>query len=267
MIQSWWADLSQIPWVVTLLRTLLYFTLAYLLHRLARRISRSAVRISKLAKESRRPSPERQQTLQSLVASAISVAAFLLAFLFSVGQFVDSSTLLWVVGLLSAGIGMSARPMISDLFAGVGFLFEDTYAVGEKVEVLDIEGVIEAVNLTTTWMRAPTGELYIIPNGEIRTVRNFSRGRFSPLSITLKMSSADLGEALPILEALGNEAISLLPNLLEPWQVISPSGLIGQQTELELVARTRFGKAAEMRPRLSALVQERLEQAGITLVN
>lgn len=267
MIQTWWAEWSQIPWVSNLLRALLYFALAYLLHRLARRISRNIVRMSKFAKESRRPTPERQQTLQSLVSSAISLSVFLLAFLFSVGQLVDASTLIWLVGLLSAGIGLSARPMISDLFAGIGFLFEDTYAVGEKVEVLGIEGVIEAVNLTTTWMRAPTGELFIIPNGEIRTVRNFSRGRFSPLSITLKMSAADLGEALPLLEALGEEAISLLPNLLEPWQVISPSGVIGLQTELELVARARFGKAAEMRPRLLALVQERLEQAGITLVN
>jgi hypothetical protein len=59
----------------------------------------------------------------------------------------------------------------------------------------------------------------------------------------------------------------LLPNLLEPWQVISDSGVIGQQTELTLSTKARFGKAAEMRPRLLALVQDRLAEADILLVN
>ena len=267
MIQIWLAEWLQIPWMDEALQVALYFALAWFVHRLAGRISRSLVRISKLTQKSRRPSLERQQTLQSLVSSAISLAAFLLAFLMAAALFVEVSTLIWMVGLLSAGFGLSARPLISDLFAGVGFIFEDTFAVGEKVEVLGLEGVIEAINLRTTWMRSPTGELYVIPNGEIRTIRNFSRGLFSPLSLTLRMSSANLGKALPILEALGKEAVLLLPNLLEPWQVISPSGVIGLQTELELVARARFGKAAEMLPRLLALVQEHLQEAGVELVS
>jgi hypothetical protein len=64
---------------------------------------------------------------------------------------------------------------------------------------------------------------------------------------------------------MAEDAVSLLPNLLEPWQVISESGTIGQQAELTLVARARFGKAAEMRPRLLALVQQRLAEANIAM--
>jgi hypothetical protein len=48
--------------------------------------------------------------------------------------------------------------------------------------------------------------------------------------------------------------------------VISESGIIGQHTDLTLVAKARFGTAAEMQPRLLALVQERLEEAGVALV-
>ena len=127
--------------------------------------------------------------------------------------------------------------------------------------------MVEAVNLRTTWLRAPSGELYIVPNGEIRVVRNFSRGRFSTVKVTLKIAAADLGRTLPVLEELGPEAVALLPNLLEPWQVISESGVIGQQTELTLIAKARFGQAAEMRPRLLALVQERLSEIGVILAD
>jgi hypothetical protein len=59
--------------------------------------------------------------------------------------------------------------------------------------------------------------------------------------------------------------VTLLPNLLEPWQVISESGVIGQQTELTLIAKARFGQAAEMSPRLLALVQERLSEIDVIL--
>ena len=81
---------------------------------------------------------------------------------------------------------------------------------------------------------------------------------FSKADITLKIPTIDLATALPLLEALGEEAVAQLPNLLEPWRVISSTGVIGQHTELTLVAKARFGKAAEMRPRLLTLVQERL---------
>jgi small-conductance mechanosensitive channel len=200
-----------------------------------------------------------------MLASVISFVAFAVAIIASVGRFVTFDTLVWVVGLFSAAFGLSARPLISDVLAGIGLIFEDTFAVGEKVEILGIEGIIEAVNLRTTWLRAPTGELYVLPNGEIRVVRNFSRGRFSIVKVTLKIAAADLNHALTTLEELGNEAVVLLPNLLEPWQVLSESGVIGQQTELTLMAKARFGQAAEMRPRLLAVVQERLAEVGIDL--
>ncbi|MBU0703832.1 MAG: mechanosensitive ion channel family protein [Chloroflexi bacterium] len=232
---------------------------------MARFIARFVVRLSRLNIKDRRPGPERRETLRSVIASAISFIAFIVATIASIGRFVQLDTLVWLVGLFSAAFGLSARPLISDVLTGIGLIFEDTFAVGEKVEILNVEGVVEAVNLRTTWVRAPTGELYVVPNGEIRVVRNFSRGRFSTVKITLKISAADLSDALSFLEELGKEAVVLLPNLLEPWQVISESGVIGQQTELTLLARARFGNAAEMSPRLLALVQERLAEAGIAL--
>ncbi len=255
---AWWGDLIYIA---------LFYLAAFVVHRLARLIARGIVRLSRLTPRDRRPRPERRETLRGVIASVISFLAFVAATVASVGRFVQIDTLVWIVGLFSAAFGLSARPLISDVLAGVGLIFEDTFAVGEKVEILGIEGIVEAVNLRTTWLRAPTGELYVLPNGEIRVVRNFSRGRFSIAKITLKIAAADLNQALLILSELGSEAVALLPDLLEPWQVISESGVIGQQMELTLLAKARFGQAAEMRPRLLALVQERLLENGIALAS
>jgi len=162
--------------------------------------------------------------------------------------------------------------MVSDFLSGIGFMFEDTFDVSEKVEFPglaggSVMGVVEAVYLRTTVIRAMSGEPFIVPNGEIRVVRNFSRGLFSTANVKIKLATADLGEAIPLLQALGEEAVGLLPSLLEPWQVISESGEMGQQTDLTLVAKARFGMAGVMRPNLLNLVQDRMADAEIELAS
>lgn len=252
-------------WLNTL-PILVYFIIAWVIHQLGKRVTSGLTRLFGWRWKGQ-ARPERNQTLQGLLAGMIAILAYLAAVLATLRLFVATDTLVWLVGLFAAGFGLSARPLISDFLAGVSFLFEDTFAVGEKVELMNVEGVIERVSLRTTKMRGANGELYIIPNGEIRLVRNFSRGRFSVANIHLKIHTEKLPRAIDLLEALSEEAVVLLPNLLEPWQVISESGAIGQHTELTLVCHTRFGKGAEMRPRLLALVQERLTEAEIVLVD
>ena len=241
------------------------FLIAWIIHRLSYQIAVRLVSLGSYAWYDRRPSPERLETLYGLMASAITIIAIFIAFLTTIGRFVDDTTLVWMVGLSSAGIGLGIRPLISDYLTGVNFIFEDSFYVGDKIEILNVEGIIEKVNLRTVHVRSPSGELYIIPNGEIRVVRNFTRGKFSTADITLTIAAKDLNQALPILQDLGHEAVEILPNLLEPWEVISASGTMDNKTQLTLLTKARFGMAAEMRPRLLALVHERLQEAEIEL--
>lgn len=258
--------LQSYPWVEIAFKILAFFILAVFIQRISGWLVKPVSAILRL-RPGKTHRPERRETLKSLLASGIGMMAYIIAGIASVGLFVSADTLVWIVGLFSAAFGLAARPLISDIMTGVGFIFEDTFAVGEKVELLEIEGVVEAINLRTSLLRAPSGELFVIPNGEIRTIRNFSRGRFSTTNIHMKIPAADLSKALPILENLGREAVLLLPNLLETWQVISVEGVLGQQTELTILAKARFGMAAEMRPRLLALIQEKLTEAGIQPVD
>lgn len=262
-VTIWTAD----AWWSYLLKIGVYFILAYLVHRLSNRFARRLLRIGSLANKRQAMRSERQRTLTSLVASAITFLSVVTAVLLSLNLFVGGETLIWMVGLFAAAFGLGARPLVSDYLTGVGFLFEDTFDVGEKVDILGNEGVVETVNLRTTTLRAPSGELLVVPNGEIRIVRNFSRGRFSSATVSLKLNAEDLSRALTILEELGREAVLLLPNLLEPWHIISETGSIGQQTELTLLAKAKYAMGAEMRPKLLALVHERLNEAGIQLAD
>lgn len=242
------------------------FLLAWLVHRFARHLIWPFVRLGNFAPGRLKMRVGRQRTLHDLVASAISFAAFLLAGLFTLSFFVQPDTLVWMVGLFSAGLGFASRPIISDWLTGIGFIFEDTFDVGDKVEILEIQGVIEELNLRTTLVRAPSGEQYVIPNGEIRVVRNFSRGKFSSSRIKLMIQTPDLNTVLDLLHDLGEQAALEMPDLLEPWQVITAEDF-GQEVEVTLMLKARFGQAADLRPQVLTLVQRHLNDAGITLAH
>lgn len=259
-------------WWSYAMRVFTFYLFAWIVHRLSNRIARLIYLERRIATGKRRSKGERVATLRGLIASAITFLAFALATFASLSMAVQTDTLVWMIGLFSAAFGLGARPLLADFLTGISFMFEDTFDVGEKVQLVGlggggVEGVVEAVNLRTTLIRSPTGESFTVPNGEVRIVRNFSRGRFSVANVTVKTSADDLPRALELLEELGEEAVALLPNLLEPWQVISASGAIGQQTELTVIAKARFGKAAEMRPRLLAFVHEELAKIGISLLD
>lgn len=266
-----WAAFQEPTWWGNATRILVLFGLAWLVQRPAFHLTRRLALFTRSAAKRRRPlRPERVETLHRLAASFLGVLAYVLATIFSLTLFMDTQDIIWLVGLFAAGFGLGARPLVSDFLTGISFVFEDAFDVGEKVELLapnGIDGVVEKVSLRVTVLRSPTGELYTIPNGEIRVVRNFSRGSFSKADVILRIESADLARAIPVLENLSSEAVNLLPNLLEPWTIISQTGNLSGHVDVTLLAKARYGKAAETRLRLLALVHERLAQAEIDFVN
>ncbi|MEI8132489.1 MAG: mechanosensitive ion channel domain-containing protein [Leptolinea sp.] len=246
-----------------------FFAAAILVSILGGAIARRMVSLSRFAPRHRRPSEERTRTLKSLLSSSITFLAFLLAVTASLALFIPATTLIWILGLFSAAFGFGAKPLVSDLLAGIGFIFNVTFDIGEKVEFFlppeNIQGVVEEINLTTTLVRSPTGELFTLPNGEIRIVRNFSRGKFSNANISLFVSPQDVGHATEVLKDLGTEIFSQMDDLLEPYQVVGSNNLSGSKVEIIVAAKAAYGRAADLRLRLMDRIQERLHSENIEL--
>jgi small-conductance mechanosensitive channel len=113
MASAWWGYVLRIG---------CFYILAWLIHRLAQWMAGCLMRLIRFAPRGHLPRPERQATLRSLVASAISFVAFATATLASLGQFVQADTLFWIVGLFSAAFGLGARALIGDMLGGLSFI-------------------------------------------------------------------------------------------------------------------------------------------------
>ena len=217
-------------------------------------------------------SPRRLVTLRDLIASFVRASAYLIALLVIFQMFVNATVILAVVSLFSLAVSMSARPLVSDVFTGITLLFEDQFAVGEKVElsgVMGTEGVmgtVERVGLRTTNIRADSGELFIVPNGDVRVVRNFSRGEFSLASITVSVRADRVREALTLLQAVGRQAHSEIADIIEEPMVMSETGTLAAETTLTLKVKTRLGQGAVVRAELLARAEQQLVEGEMRVV-
>lgn len=211
----------------------------------------------------------RRHTVQQLVAAIITFSAFTLAIILSLSQFFSLSNLAIIATLGTNAFGFAARDYVGDLLNGFSNIFENRFNVGDNVSIIrvgdKVEGVIERMTVRTLSIRTRAGELINVPQGEVRVLRNYSRGSYSGVDVIIKVYAPDLPAAMAELQALGIEAPALLPDNIEPWTLVSRDGTLGSAAEIRIHAKAGFGYGAGLRLRIMMLVEERLREAGIPL--
>jgi small conductance mechanosensitive channel len=80
---------------------------------------------------------------------------------FAFGDFVGG------LGLTSLAIGFATKDILSHLFAGVLILWQQPFRIGDYVILKDDEGKVEYIGVRATSLRRGSGELVLIPNGDI----------------------------------------------------------------------------------------------------
>ncbi|MFM7874898.1 MAG: mechanosensitive ion channel family protein, partial [Actinomycetota bacterium] len=78
-------------------------------------------------------------------------------------------------GVVGFAVGLGAQTIVRDVFSGIIMLIEDQYGVGDEVEVLEVNGIVETVGLRITTIRDKKGTLWYLRNGEILKVGNKSQ--------------------------------------------------------------------------------------------
>jgi moderate conductance mechanosensitive channel len=118
---------------------------------------------------------------------------------------VDLVPLLAGAGIIGLGISLASQNVIKDVINGFLILFEDQYAVGDVVEIGDVGGLVENMNLRITQLRNNEGRLITIPNSAITIVQNLSKG-WSRVDLTLTVAfDTNPDRALQILRKLSEE--------------------------------------------------------------
>ncbi|MCA0987890.1 mechanosensitive ion channel family protein [Guptibacillus algicola] len=166
-------------------------------------------------------SQSRADTLKNLT---MSVFAYVLIFIVVAVVFdtfgFDIKALIAGAGIIGLAVGFGAQGLVSDVVTGFFILLEKQMDVGDYVTAAGFGGIVEEVGLRTTHIRSFDGTLNYVPNREISSLSNHSRGNMRAL-VDIGISYDDnIDEAIRVLQdvcervAETNDAIVDGPNVL-----------------------------------------------------
>lgn len=172
---------SASPWVRIALRLLGVAVLALLAHGVWIAI-RSVVdqRLKRIGPIDPHQPPDASSRLLTLLpllrvtTAVLLVVLLVLSSLWALG--IEVTPLLAGAGVLGIAIGFGAQALVRDVIAGIFFLAEDAFRVGEYIESgTNIKGNVERITLRSVALRHHNGPLHFVPYGALGTVRNTSR--------------------------------------------------------------------------------------------
>jgi moderate conductance mechanosensitive channel len=211
---------------------------------------------------------QRGKTITQLLRSVGKVVLVALALLLTLNVFVDIGPLLAGAGILGLAVSFGAQSLVKDVISGFFFLVEGQFAVGDVIEIAGKSGVVERMNLRVVMLRDTNGALHMIPNGQITTVSNLTRGWSRAVVDVGVAYGTDVDKALDIFR---QEAADLASDTA--WhddldgdpEVVGVNDLGDSQVTIRTLFRTHPGKQWAVGREFRRRIKNRLDHEGIEI--
>ncbi|MDR2712986.1 MAG: mechanosensitive ion channel family protein [Clostridiales bacterium] len=168
-------------------------------------------------------------------------------------------------GVLGIALGFGAQSLVKDVLGGFFMLLDNYYELGEYISTEKASGFVEEIGLRTTKLRDWGGQLYILPNGSITGVTNYSRGQLSSIVEIPLAYGCDWELALDIIKKAAAEMEAACPELSKGPQVLG----LDRMEENRVVVKLSFASGLQEQLRLQRELRQRvgiaLEKSGIKL--
>lgn len=209
----------------------------------------------------------RLATLLPIVKSFVTVTFFIIAgltVLRSLG--VDIGPLLAGAGIIGLAIGFGSQTLVRDIVAGVFFLIDDAFRVGEYIESGRLKGSVERLGIRSIRLRHHRGMVHTIPYGELSAVTNYSRD-WVIMKLEFRLPyGTDMEKVRKAIKKTGQEMATeeqFEGKLLAP---LKSQGVVRTE-QSSLVFRAKFtakpGEQFLIRREAFRRIQEALEASGI----
>jgi len=118
----------------------------------------------------------RLATLLPMIRKVIMVIIVIMVSLILLSSLgINIGPILAGAGVVGIAVGFGAQALVKDILAGIFFLIEDAFRVGEYIEIGDLRGTVEAVSIRSLRVRHHRGAIHTIPFGELKSLTNYSR--------------------------------------------------------------------------------------------
>jgi small conductance mechanosensitive channel len=118
---------------------------------------------------------------------------------------VNLTPILAGAGILGLAVSLASQNLIKDAIQGFFIIWDDRYAVGDVVEIGEVSGLVENINLRITQLRDAQGKLITVPNSAVDIVSNNS-SQWSRADLSIPVGyQTDIDRALAVITQVATE--------------------------------------------------------------
>ncbi|CEI83392.1 putative MscS family protein YkuT [Oceanobacillus oncorhynchi subsp. incaldanensis] len=240
--------------LLKLIGTLIVF---YIVRAIGKRFIRNSFSKAQVKKKM---SAGRTKTLQSLTISTFSYALLFVTLVVVLGIFdINATGLVAGAGVVGLAIGFGAQGLVSDVVTGFFLLLEKQVDVGDYVTAAGYDGVVEDVGLRTMQIRSFDGTLNYVPNREVTSLSNHTRGNMQALVDIVIPYSDNIDEAVGIIQTVCDEMKEMNSKIVEGPNVIGVQTFDTAAVTLRVIAKTEMMEQWAIERDLRKAIKEALD--------
>ena len=213
--------------------------------------------------------PSQGKTIVSILQSAIKyVISFIATMMILVIIEIDITPILTSAGILGFAIGFGSQNLVRDIISGFFIIFEGQIHVGDFVEINDgkIRGTVEDIGLRITKVREWSMKLNYVPNGEIKLVNNFTRGKMRAIIDVTVPYEEDIKRVQNVLEEACKKVSSKHnEKLLDEPEILGITSIDEKGITFTLMALTTPDSYWFIGRELRRIVLEEFNRSGIVV--
>jgi moderate conductance mechanosensitive channel len=211
----------------------------------------------------------RTETIGAVLRSLTTFVIFVIAgmmILAAIG--LNLGPLIAGAGIAGIALGFGAQSLVKDFLSGIFMIMEDQFGVGDIVDVGEASGVVEAITLRSTRIRAISGTLWHVPNGEIRRVGNMSQ-LWSRALLDIGVAYAtNVDHASAVMKRVADEMAAeedWAPFFVEPADVWGVHDLADNEVTIRMVAKVTPAKQWPIERELRGRIKAAFDEEGIEI--
>ncbi len=259
---------DNIEWVVLgqlFLKVILIIIGCRILVAIGRRMINKAFQI-KSSHSRFQPDEGRIKTLDKLMQNILRYTIYFIGIMMILSLFgVNTASLIASAGVLGLAVSFGAQNLVKDVITGFFVIFEDTYKVGDFVQIGNASGVVEEIGLRSSKIRSDSGELYIFPNGQVSTVVNYSRGVFQSIVSVGIAYEEDVERAIAVLREMCETLKKHFPEQVHNARVLGVGNLGDSDVSIDIAIYTPYADRLSMRRETRKRCKLVLDEAGIEI--
>lgn len=260
---AWWNRLLETIWPDWVLRILALVVVWAVAWWLVRYLGRWLRRVSSRVEGAELDERELWLVDRILDATVIVAALLLTAYLLNLTELLYG--VLTAAGVMGVAVGFAVKDVVANFVSGIFLILDQTFAVGDSVEVEGYSGTVKRLTLRTTEIETFDGPVVTLPNSILATsaVVNYSiaeRRRVRlPFSV---MADQDLGLAAQVLLETAQTDIRVLE---DPAPKVVFGEIRDRSVELVLIAYAAPGDWFQLASDLRKAVLEAFGRADVEL--